>query len=65
VTDAPTPQDTAPPTGDGPAYATRRDKVLLVVFWAWAAILLVATVAQLAGWDAVLDALDAKRWFSR
>lgn len=65
MTPAETAPDAAPATADGPALATRRDKVLLVVYWAWAALLLVATVAQLAGWEGVLDALDAKRWFSR
>jgi len=50
---------------DGPAAATTRDRVLLVVFWAWAAILVVATLAQLCGWDGLLDALDVKRWFAK
>jgi hypothetical protein len=39
--------------------------VLLVVFWLWAAVLVVATLAQLFGWSGVLDALDVKRWFAR
>ena len=49
------PDDTAP---------TRGDRVLVVVFWAWAAVLLVATAAQLFGWEGVLDVLDVKRWFA-
>jgi hypothetical protein len=50
---------------DGPAAATTRDRVLLVVFWAWAAVLVVVTLAQLCGWDGLLDALDVKRWFAK
>lgn len=58
---------TDPAAGDGPAAATTRDRVLLAVFWLWAAILVVATVAQFLGpqGEGILDALDAKRWFSR
>ncbi len=48
--------DSAPPaTGKG----------LLIVFWIWAALLAVITVAQLLGLDGVLDVLDVKRWFTR
>ena len=67
VTDTNTGPAAAPSqaTTDGPAAATGRDKLLLVVFWAWAAVLLVATLAQLFGWDGILDALDAKRWSAR
>lgn len=50
---------------DGPAAATARDRVLLLAFWAWAALLVVVTLAQLFGWDGLLDALDVKRWFAR
>lgn len=50
---------------DGPGAATTRDRVLLGLFWLWAALLLVATLAQLFGWEGVLDALDVKRWFAR
>jgi hypothetical protein len=64
VTDAPPRPDSAPPN-DGPAHATTRDRVLLAVFWIWAVLLLVATLAQLFGWEGLLDALDAKRWFAR
>jgi len=53
------------PVQDGPAAATTRDRVLLALFWLWAALLLVATLAQLFRWDGVLDALDVKRWFAR
>jgi hypothetical protein len=49
---------------DGPAVATRADRVLLAAFWIWAGLLLLATLAQLFGWSGVLDALDAKRWFA-
>jgi hypothetical protein len=44
---------------------SRGDRVLVVVFWVWAALLLLATLAQLLGWEGVLDALDVKRWFAR
>lgn len=44
---------------------TARDRVLLAAFWAWAAVLVVATLAQLFGWQGVLDVLDVKRWFAR
>lgn len=54
-----------PAATDGPAAATRGDRVLLAAFWVWAALLLTATAAQLFGWDPVLDALDVKRWFAR
>ncbi|MCE9636070.1 MAG: hypothetical protein K8T90_10220 [Planctomycetes bacterium] len=50
---------------DGPAAATSRDKLLLVLFWVWAAILLTATLAQLFGWEGLLDAMDVKRWFAK
>jgi hypothetical protein len=53
------------PVQDGPAAAATRDRVLLALFWLWAALLLTATLAQLFGWDGVLDALDVKRWFAR
>ena len=47
-----------------PATPTR-DRVLVAVFWAWAAVLVVATLAQLFKWQGVLDVLDVKRWFAR
>ncbi len=50
--------------GDAPAAPTRGDRALVIVFWLWAALLLVATLAQLFGWDGVLDVLDVKRWFA-
>lgn len=53
---APAPASSTPAAGD---------RVLLVVFWVWAGLLLVAAVSQLAGWDGVLDLLDVKRWFAR
>jgi len=40
------------------------DRALVVVFWVWAGLLLVATLAQLFGWEGVLDVLDVKRWFA-
>lgn len=52
-------------TRDGPAAATTRDRVLLVVFWLWAALLVTVTLAQLCGWEGLLDALDVKRWFAK
>jgi hypothetical protein len=48
----------------GPATTTK-DRLLLVGFWTWAVVLVVATLAQLFGWKGVLDVLDVKRWFSR
>jgi hypothetical protein len=45
--------------------ATTRDRVLLFAFWAWAAVLVLATLAQLFGWKGVTEALDVKRWFAR
>ena len=60
---AETPADSPP--ADAPPRPTTGDHVLLVVFWVWAAVLLVAALAQLFGWEGVLDALDVKRWFAR
>ena len=48
-----------------PRDTTVRDRVLLAAFWAWAAVLVLATLAQLFGWQGVLDVLDVKRWFAR
>ena len=49
-----------------PALApTRRDRVLVAVFWAWAAILVVATIGQLFRIQWILDVLDVKNWFAR
>ena len=47
---------------DAPAVS-RSDRLRVGVFWVWAGLLLVATVAQLLGWEGVLDVLDVKRWF--
>lgn len=52
-------------SADGPAHATTGDRVLLACFWVWAALLLLATLAHLFGWDGVLNALDVKHWFSK
>ena len=52
-------------TGDGPQLATSRDKAILAFFWVWAALLLIATLAHLFGWNGVLDLLDVKHWFSK
>jgi len=49
--------------GDAVSGESRGDKLLVSVFWVWAALLLVATLAQLFGWEGVLDVLDVKRWF--
>jgi hypothetical protein len=61
------PPSPAPPAASpaAPAAPGLRDRVLLVVFCAWAALLVVATLAQIFGWQGVLDALDVKRWFAR
>jgi hypothetical protein len=67
MSDAPEPPPAhvpSPAAGGRPATTTR-DRVLLVVFWAWAVVLVVATLAHLLHWQGVLDALDVKRWFSR
>lgn len=48
-----------------PPAANPRDRVLLVFFWAWAAILVVATIGQLFRIEPILDVLDVKRWFAR
>lgn len=66
----PGPEDSASRTpddasGDGPAHATTGDRVLLAAFWLWAALLLLATLAHLFGWNGVLDVLDVKHWFSK
>ncbi len=54
------------PSASGPAAPTsKRDRVLLVAFWAWAVLLVVATLAQLFRWQGVLDAVDVKNWFAR
>ncbi len=55
------------PVGAAPDPDTegRASQVLLIVFWVWAGLLVVATVAQLFGFDGVLDVLDVKRWFAR
>ncbi len=57
----------APAPNDAPIESTppRRDTLLVFAFWTWAAVLLLATLAQLFGWDGVLDVLDVKRWFAR
>jgi len=51
------------PSEDDAVRTSNGDRVLVVVFWGWACLLLVATLAQLFGWDGVLDVLDVKRWF--
>ena len=62
----PAAETTAPSaTPDEAAAPGPGDRVLLVVFWAWAALLLLATLAQLFGWESVIDLLDVKRWFAR
>ena len=63
----PASDDTAPgaPRASVPQVApTRGDKLLVGVFWVWAVLLLLATLAQLFGWERVLDVLDVKRWFA-
>lgn len=61
------PDDSTPseaPAASSPTVSTG-DRLLLIAFWVWAGLLVVATVAQLAGWQGVLDLLDVKRWFAR
>ena len=55
----------APSTAESPRAPTKRDRLLLVFFWTWAVLLVVATLAQLFHWEGVLNALDVKRWFAR
>jgi hypothetical protein len=43
----------------------RGDRALLVLFWTWAAVLVVATIAQLFRIEPILDVLDVKNWFAR
>ncbi len=58
--------DPEAPAADEPAAEPGTgDRVLVVAFWGWAAVLLVATIAQLFEIEPVLDALDVKRWFAR
>lgn len=47
------------------APTTGRDRALLAFFWAWAAVLVLATLARLFGWQGVLEVLDVKRWFAK
>ena len=55
----------APPNAPLTGASSSWDRVLVGVFWLWAVLLLVATIAQLMGWEGVLDVLDVKRWFAR
>jgi hypothetical protein len=45
--------------------APARDRLLVAAFWIWAALLVVATLAQLFRWQGVLDFIDVKNWFAR
>ena len=54
-----------PSASDPRPATTTRDRVLVAAFWAWAVVLVVATLAQLFKWKGVLDILDVKNWFSR
>jgi hypothetical protein len=58
-------EPTEPAAGGSRPSTAPRDRVLVAVFWAWAAVLVVATLAQLFKWQGVLDVLDVKRWFAR
>jgi hypothetical protein len=42
-----------------------KGRLLLGLFWVWAGLLVVVTIAQLFDLRAVLDVLDVKRWFAR
>jgi hypothetical protein len=50
---------------DAAAAPSSKDKILVAVFWVWAAVLVVATLAQIFRWQGVLDVLDVKNWFAR
>ena len=63
--ETPTPSDVSAEADRSSAPLTTGDRALLAAFWVWAVLLLVATVAQLAGWQGVLDVLDVKRWFAQ
>jgi hypothetical protein len=52
----------SPPSASAP---TRRDRLLVTVFWVWAAVLVVATIGQLFRIQPILDVLDVKNWFAR
>ena len=54
------------PASGGPRpAATWKDRALVVGFWTWAIVLVVATLAQLFHWKGALEYLDVKNWFSR
>ena len=53
------------PSAEPRAATTTRDRLLLAGFWTWACVLVLATLAQLFGWQGVLDLVDVKRWFAR
>jgi hypothetical protein len=53
---------TAAPATSAPSAG---DRVLLFAFWAWAVVLVIATIATVFHLQGVLDVLDVKRWFSR
>ena len=53
------------PSQPSAAATTRRDRVLVTVFWVWAGVLVVATIGQLFHVQPILDVLDVKNWFAR
>jgi len=53
-----------PSSNPAPA-TTARDRMLVTVFWIWAAVLVVATIGQLFRIQPILDVLDVKNWFAR
>jgi hypothetical protein len=59
------PDDARPAAAAPKACVTPRDRLLLAAFWTWAALLLVAALAHLFGWQGILDLLDVKRLFAR
>ena len=52
-------------TPDAPTSDARKGGLLLAVFWAWAGLLALVTVAQLFEIESILNVLDVKRWFAR
>ena len=53
------------PSSNSAPAPTGRDRMLVTVFWVWAAILVVATIGQLFHVQPILDVLDVKNWFAR
>lgn len=62
---APAPESGADSATASASAGEKQGRALLVVFWVWAGLLVVVTIAQLFDIRPVLDLLDVKRWFAR